>query len=82
MNMRPLAFYASFALVFAGSTLGQQLLNPEAIQIETRQCKAIKSTLDMRARLPREAPADDFTAAGLLCEKLDKALQASDEPAM
>jgi hypothetical protein len=87
MHLRLLAFYPSFALALAGSAFGQHFLNAEAIQAETRQCRIIKSTLDTRAKvraansIPKEVPADDFTAAGLLCENLETALQASDEPA-
>ena len=87
MILRLLVFCPSFALVLAGSAFGQQFLNADTIQSETRQCRVIQSTLDMRARLrasssiPKDAPADDFTAAGVLCGKLETALQAADEPA-
>ena len=87
MVLRLLVFYPSLALVLAGSAFGQQFLNADTIQAETTHCRAIKSTLDMRARvrasssIPQDAPADDFTAAGVLCGRLETALQAADEPA-
>src|SRR5688572_25465379 len=87
MNSRLLVFLPSLALVLDTSAFGQQFLNSETIQAQSRQCRIIKSTLDRRAQLrtgngiAKEMPADDYTAAGLQCEKLEAALRASDESA-
>jgi len=86
MILRLLVFVPSYALVMAGSAFGQQFLSADTIQTETNQCRTIQMSLDSRARIwagttQKEAPPDDFTAAGALCGKLAAALAAADEPA-
>lgn len=87
MIFRPLVYLPSLALLMAGSAFGQQFLNADTVQTETNQCRTIRMTLETRAKFrpgssaASEAPADDFTAAGALCDKLDAALAAADEPA-
>ncbi len=85
MKLRHVLFYSCFVyscLVLPVEAVhGQQATRKDEVQVSVEECRTIQMTLNARARMQASGyvpAADDFTAAGRACDRLERAVSTSD----